>query len=146
MVKEQMTKIAIPLHDEWHGFSYETLWGEKIDNNIYKIDSIPFFANDISINDIIQVKIDKDKRLLYEKIISKGDYCTYRFFFDEDIEHKERSQYLDLLHEYGDTEYYEAKDLYTLSVSKRKVHELYKILNQLEKDEILDFEEGDCIL
>ncbi|SFV56747.1 hypothetical protein MNB_SV-3-837 [hydrothermal vent metagenome] len=145
MAEKQMNKIVISLHAEWHGFSSEILWGEKMDEDIYRIDSIPFFANDISLDDIVKVRIDKDKRLQYEKTISKGNYCTYRFFFDEDIKSKERKKYLDLLREYGDTEYYEAKNLYALSVSKQKVHELYKILNQLETDEVLNFEEGDCI-
>jgi len=141
-----MEKIIIHLSEDWHNFSSETLWGEKINIDIYKIDSIPFFAHSISLDDIVKVKLDKDKRLLYQKTISKGNHCTYRFLFDDDIESKERSKYLNLLHEYGDTEYYEEKDLYALSVSKQKVHELYKILNKLEKDEILDFEEGDCTL
>jgi hypothetical protein len=146
MAEKQINKIVVPLHEEWHGFSSETLWGEKVDADIYRIDSIPFFANGISLDDIVKVKTDKDKRLLYQKTISKGKNCTYRVFFNEDINPQERSKYLNLLHDYGDIEYYEEKDLYALSVLKQKVHELYKILVQFEKDKILDFEEGDCLL
>ncbi len=80
MAEKQINKIVVPLHKEWHGFSSETLWGEKVDADIYRIDSIPFFANGISFDDIVKVKTDKDKRLLYQKTISKGKNCTYRVF------------------------------------------------------------------
>ena len=146
MVEKQINKIVIPLHKKWHGFSSETLWGEKVDEDIYRIDSIPFFANGLSLNDLVKVKTDKDKRLLYEKTISKGGNCTYRFFFNQDIDSKKRNKYLKLLHNYGDIEYYKGKDLYALNLSKKQVHELYKILSRLEKEKILDFEEGDCLL
>ncbi|HHD78089.1 MAG TPA: DUF4265 domain-containing protein [Epsilonproteobacteria bacterium] len=142
-----MEKIHVPLNEDWHNFSVETLWGEKINKDVYKIASIPFFAKGISFDDLIKVKLDQDKKLFYDKHISKGDYCTYRFLFDDnDPDATSRRKYLDLLSSYGDMEYYDESDLYALSVPKKKVHELYKILNQLEKDEILDFEEGDCIL
>lgn len=146
MAEEQMNKIVVPLHEDWHGFSSETLWGEKIDRDIYRIDSIPFFAKGISFDDVVKVKTNKDNRLVYQKTILKGNYCTYRVVFDENINSKEKNKYLNLLQNYGDVEIYEEKDLYALSVPKKKVHELYKILSQLERDKILDFEEGDCKL
>ena len=52
-----MEKIIIHLSEDWHNFSSETLWGEKINIDIYKIDSIPFFAHSISLDDIVKVII-----------------------------------------------------------------------------------------
>ena len=141
-----MNKIVVPLHEEWHGFSSETLWGEKIDRDTYRIDSIPFFANGISLNDVVKVKNNEEKRLVYQKTISKGNNCTYRVVFDENINLQEKNKYLHLLQNYGDIEVFEEQGLYALNVPKQKVHELYKILSQLERDKILDFEEGDCML
>jgi len=146
MAEKQLEKIVVPLTEEWHGFSTETLWGEKVDEDIYRVDSIPFFANGISLDDIVKVQVDNNKRLLYQKTISKGENCTYRIFFDENTDLQEREKYLNLFHNYGDTEYYEHLDMYALSVPKQKVHELYKIFTQLEEEKKIDFEEGDCLL
>lgn len=146
MAEKQLSKIVVPLHEGWHGYSAETLWGEKVNADSFRIDSIPFFANNISRGDLVKANIDKDGRLLYQKTISKGENCTYRIFFDENIDLEEKIKYLTLFRNYGDIEYYKQLDLYALSVPKQKVHKLYKNLIQFEKDGKLDFEEGDCLL
>ncbi len=76
----------------------------------------------------------------------KSGNCTYRFLFTDSVLPNKRDKYLDLLHTHGETEYYQEKDLYSISVSKDKVGELYKILDKFEKDKILNFEEGDCVV
>jgi len=141
-----MEKIVIPLSKNWHGFSAETLWGAKIDTNLYKIVSVPFFANNISCGDIVEAHIDKnDKRLKYTKTISKGNNCTYRIVFADSIKPEDREKLIKLLKEYGEIEYYKEADLFAISVHKQKVDKLFKVLMQLEEDGLLDFEEGDCV-
>ena len=141
-----MEKIVIPLSNGWHGFSAETLWGTKIDTNFYKIDSIPFFANNISCGDIVEAHLDKnDKRLKYTRTVSKGSNCTYRIVFADNIKSDDREKYIKLLKEFGEIEYFKEAILFAISVHKQKVDKLFKILMQLEDDGFIDFEEGDCV-
>lgn len=71
--------------DNWHEYELETLWGERINVNLYKIISIPFFVKGISCGDIVGVT-NQAGVIKFTEINKRGGHSTYRIILNEDLD------------------------------------------------------------
>ena len=104
-VKQEMNsnyvKIEFQVVDEKE-VHIETLWAEKTGSNEYRLDNCPFFAYNVSYNDIIEAIPSEDGMLTFTKIIKKSGNRTIRIVFAEPvIENIESKKILDKLVELG---------------------------------------------
>lgn len=61
----------------WHGSATESVWVSSLGNSIYKLENSPFFAFDVSFQDVLIGKYDGDS-LIFDGISSRGGHSTYR--------------------------------------------------------------------
>jgi hypothetical protein len=48
-----------PLHNDWQGYSTESAWAEQVEDSLYRVRNVPFYAKGISIEDIVNMKAKK---------------------------------------------------------------------------------------
>jgi hypothetical protein len=66
-------------------FLWEGIWAEKVEDQSYIIDNIPFYAKGISVGDLVCAKTSENG-LVYEWTIEKSENSTVRaIVYDEDI-------------------------------------------------------------
>jgi hypothetical protein len=137
------TKVVIPFEDgEWHGKTAETIWVKKLNNNLYKVDNIPFLAYGISFGDIIDC-VEIDGRLVINSIITKSKYTTLRISFEDNVPFDSRKEYVSLISQYGELEYYDNMELYAFDTNdKSELNKVLTLLKELESKNILSYEEA----
>ena len=75
-------------NEESTSYKIESLWASK-EANYYKIDNIPFYVNNIALEDIINVEFDPEENALYfEELITPSGNSVVRIipFNESDIE------------------------------------------------------------
>jgi hypothetical protein len=89
-------KVTIVYKDIEDNIAEELVWCIKMDDN-YKVDNIPFYAPNLSLNDIISV--ENDKGILYlDDIIQESGHSTIQIIF---LEPEESENVLKKLEEFG---------------------------------------------
>src|SRR5690242_6552544 len=76
----QHVKILFRLEQDEDGYppaSAETLWAIKVDEDLYKLDNIPFFATGIAVDDIVLAKPEAGQ-LLYKEVVHPSGHSTFR--------------------------------------------------------------------
>jgi hypothetical protein len=76
-------KILIPYKIE-NEYFYESLWTISLGNDLYKLDNIPFFAKNISCDDICSVEI-VDGVYYFNDLIEESQNSTVRLIINNDI-------------------------------------------------------------
>lgn len=79
-------KILFDVVDDWHKNSTETVWAIANDDGTYSIENVPFFARDVSNQDVVSAKpmpefklANSDARVFeFCEVISRGGHSTYR--------------------------------------------------------------------
>ncbi|WP_068087758.1 DUF4265 domain-containing protein [Polycladidibacter stylochi] len=75
-------KMQIPLNpNDWHGFSYETLFVSKAGNGLYKVENTPFFARGVHYLDLVEARPAK-KALMFKGVSKRSGYSTYRIIVE----------------------------------------------------------------
>ncbi len=65
----------------------ETLWATSLGNDLYRLDNSPFFAYDVSWEDIVLAPPQTEHNYPhFEKVIKKSGNRTIRVFFDSPLE------------------------------------------------------------
>jgi Domain of unknown function (DUF4265) len=68
-------KVIVTYYDVEEKIAEESLWIDKLDNDEYQIKNIPFFAPNISYDDII--KVENDEGILYfEEVVKTSEHST----------------------------------------------------------------------
>lgn len=84
-----MKKIffKLTIKDGYPPVSEESIWGDKVEDNIFKIKNIPFYTKDVSFDDTVSV-IEKNENLYYKKTVKSSGNSTIRviFFSEEEID------------------------------------------------------------
>lgn len=68
-------KVIVTYYDVEEKIAEESLWIDSLDNDEYQIKNIPFFAPNISYDDIIKVEND-DGILYFEEIVRTSEHST----------------------------------------------------------------------
>ncbi|MCL2075789.1 MAG: DUF4265 domain-containing protein [Betaproteobacteria bacterium] len=82
--------------DDWPPFASEYLWATPLKDDLYKINNVPFFADDVSYSDVVRAK-SLGSRLTYLEVVFPSKNTTLRVFcFDAN----KRERFLDILEKY----------------------------------------------
>jgi hypothetical protein len=80
----------------------ETPWAAPVGANLYRLDNSPFFAYDVSWQDIIEAEPDEDGFLKFVRVVEKSGNRTIRIILDPPSDKSGASQrVLDTLIEMG---------------------------------------------
>lgn len=135
------TKYQIQLVYEFDGeFQVESVLAEK-EGEYFRIQSIPFFAPNIALNDLVSVEIEKDGALYFDKLIEASGHSTLQIvFFNE----KEISPTLETLQKLGCVWNGEALEtLVNVDIPKDVSYfPIKEYLDEGEKNELLSYKEA----
>ncbi len=73
-----LVKIAFALPPgEWHGYTVESVWAEPAAPGTWRISNTPFYARDVSFEDIVRTT-ERDGRMWFAGVVARGGHSTYR--------------------------------------------------------------------
>jgi len=134
-------KIKVFLEPNDWGYETEGLWAEKISEGKYKVRNSPFFAFDISNEDIVTTYI-KDGIVCFSKVIIRGGHSTYRIILKNKNEFE---SFWKPIQKAGCFYEFAEGSLYAIDVlPKADIDEVYSLLEEGEKQGVWEFEEGHC--
>jgi Domain of unknown function (DUF4265) len=117
---DQMTKLWIPLsqEDDWPPVGGENLWAAALGNSLYRLDSVPFFAQGMAVGDIVRATRDEKGEIQIQEIVESSGNCTIRLIvYAHGPYGSDRKRVLDLFERFGaDGEGMEAYNLVALNV------------------------------
>ena len=100
MIEENLTKIHIDLPNN-EDVGGESLWAEKLGNDLFRVRNIPFYAYGINFYDIVFAKSETEE--LKPSIIRIHEYSghkTLRVIFTDSSSNEERVNKLKELHKF----------------------------------------------
>ncbi|MEZ5499804.1 MAG: DUF4265 domain-containing protein [Steroidobacteraceae bacterium] len=132
------------------GGSPERLWAKRLpsDRAYFELRNSPFFAKGVSYMDVVEATEDPDcaGEFEYRRTLSNSGHSTYRILVPKKSESFAawwaRLASLECTYEYADEG---AKLLYAVDVPPAAdIFEVYKILEEGERQSIWVFDEGHC--
>ena len=145
---KSLVKVFFNLGDaDWHRYDTESAWAESVSSSRYRLRNTPFFAKNVSAEDVIFVK-EQDGVLVYESTSIAAGHSTYRILINKDLPSKHFEKYWKPLEKLGCT--YESADrektiLLAIDVPPfADIHEVYRLLDKGEEEGFWSFEEGHC--
>lgn len=131
----------------YEGETVESIWVKKIRGKRYEVCTIPYFAYNLSLGDIVQCGPDEDGiGLFVEQVLKKSSNRTVRVGFraDEGGRHPEAKRFKRFLQRH-DIEYdYDDVALFSMSVPSDEVYaKLQKQLKKISEDAQMIWEDGD---
>jgi hypothetical protein len=140
------TMVAF-LVGEGEGRFVERLHAIPLGGGVYVLDNSPFYAYDISYKDVFRA-VSEDGSLVFSEVVSRGGHSTYRIKLPVGCDHEYFSRHWSELDRLGCT--FEgssgnAQRLYAIDVPPDvNVFEVYRLLEERERDNVWTFEEGHC--
>ncbi|RSC80276.1 DUF4265 domain-containing protein [Acinetobacter haemolyticus] len=133
-------KIIVDYLDKNGSLSREIVWGKKFENDKYYIKNIPFFAPNISFDDLIEVD-NEEGSLYFNDLVEPSNNSTLRIIFFED-DSKSIYELLRKIESYlAEWEGLENKPYYAINVPKNVNYKVLK--NFLDEYEVFfDYEES----
>lgn len=123
----------------------ERLWAKPLSDGTFILDNSPFHAYGVSWQDVVYAELDQTGELVYTAVARRGGHSTYRIRLPKGTSHAYFLEIWPRLEAQGCT--YEgtgdAPRLYAIDMPPgSSVSDVYQILADLEKAQILEFEEG----
>ena len=81
------TKVTLVYKDLEDNIAEETLWAVPLENGLYQIDNIPFYAPNVSNKDIISIE-DDEGVLYFDDLIEASGHSTVQIIFFDDSKSK----------------------------------------------------------
>lgn len=132
-------KVIFTFYDSNGDIQEEKIWVEKISDIKYQVKNIPFFAPNISYNDIISV--EKDGDLYFDEIIETSEHSTIQIIFFKEEVIKDVIKQLELLH--CSWEGFENEKLLAIDVSPQTDYsKIIDFLDVLFQKGYLDYKES----
>lgn len=78
---EDRIKILFELKKDEDGYppaDVEQLWAEPLGNNLFKIDSVPFYVKGISCEDVVEASPDSEGELRFRSLVKPSGHNTLR--------------------------------------------------------------------
>ena len=89
----ELAKVEMRVEDDEGNVEVETPWVTPLGNNRYRLENSPFYAYNVSWEDIIEaVKEDTDGFPVFTKVLEKSGNRTVRVIFDPPVEEGNESQ------------------------------------------------------
>ncbi|WP_132517663.1 DUF4265 domain-containing protein [Rhizobium sp. BK376] len=135
---------------DWHGYSFELLGCQKLQDGLFRISACPFFVVGMSKGDIIECSLEQGQAV-FKRLVRKSGNSTFRFIFrrirDEgtDLRKDELFQLLSALRPIAEIsdDFRETFILYSVSTSPNNVREVYNQLVKFTDWDVIDYEEAD---
>jgi hypothetical protein len=136
-------RIALP-EDAWHGVEAEWAWGKQIEDSIYALRNVPFYAMGLSYDDRVKVN-DVDGTLYLLGVVSRGGHSTYRIFAKKGHENPRVQVLLKKLNALHCDIEVGTKGLIAVDVlPEADIHKVYAALEEGQRAGTIDFQEGHC--
>ena len=85
-----MRKLSFIVERDDSGYppvDVESIWVKSVVDNLYEVDSIPFFTREATVGDVILAREDESGDLWFQKIDQRSTHSLIRVvFFDHDCE------------------------------------------------------------
>lgn len=140
----ELERVVFELEaNSWHGFATERLWAERVGPGVYRILNVPFFAKDVSHEDIVSARVE-GSALVFAAIVTRGGHSTYRVLIENGPHNPRFKLRWRALEELGCTYEFTARLVAVDVPPSTHVHDVYKLLAAGEADGDWEFEEGHC--
>ena len=83
IIKNVKSKVTLVYRDVEDNIAEETIWAKPLENGLYQIDNIPFYAPNVSNKDIIAVE-DDEGVLYFDDLIEASGHSTIQIIFFDD--------------------------------------------------------------
>ncbi|HVX52441.1 MAG TPA: DUF4265 domain-containing protein [Chitinophagaceae bacterium] len=82
-----MVKLRIVLPEcSWHSFKAETVWATMLEDNLYRLENTPFFADNVSYHDIVFAWYDEERdALIVKSVQQRSGNSTFRIILADGI-------------------------------------------------------------
>ena len=141
---EGLVKITFHLEPSaWHGSSTESLWADLVGPDQYRLRNVPFYAFDVSYDDVVET-VEEAGQLVFAIVIRRGGHSTYRLLVNKP--HSDRFEsFWKPLAECGCTYEEGHRPLLAVDVpAEADIFEVYRRLEEGQLAEAWSFEEGHC--
>ena len=140
-------RFATEVQDGWPPVPYETLWAERAEANLYRIDNVPFFVYGIAYRDLVEVmpKAPEETVFWFHRVVRRSGHSTYRIMLRDSQNKTIFNVWWAKLGDIGCT--YESADGRLLAIDMPPhvdARAAYTILQDGCEQDIWDFEEGYC--
>lgn len=146
--EHSLVKVVFYLgRDQWHGFETESVWAERISDNLCRIRNSPFYASGVSFEDVVFVK-EQGGLLVFEAVSTASGHSTYRILVEKSVTKAEFEKYWLPLEKLGCS--YESADSGRMSLlavdvpPSVDVYKAYELFTLGEQSGVWGFEEGHC--
>ena len=136
-------RIALP-EDARYGVEAEWAWGELIEDSIYALRNVPFYAMGLSYDDRVKMN-DVEGTLWLQGVVSRGGHSRYRVFAKKGYENSRVQALLNKLNELHCDIEVGTKSLIAVDIlPEADIHKVYAVLEEAQHAGIIDFQEGHC--
>ena len=143
---DETIKIRIELAEGWHGYESEGIWCEPLKDGLYRVRNIPFYAYNISLDDIVSANIKEgDGRLFVDAINKPSGNHVYRCMVKRDESGNSQIHFdkINAMECFYETAIHGNFELFAIDVPRdADVNAVYDILEEGEADGSWDFEEA----
>ncbi len=73
----------LEIEEDWPPVAVENIWVEAVSDGHFRVDNLPFFAMDVSLDDIVAGRIDEDGRFAFERVVARAGAATVRLIVRE---------------------------------------------------------------
>jgi hypothetical protein len=74
--------IAVRLHDDVpNAVDWEQIWSTQVEENVFEVCCIPFFAYNIALGDLVTTSRQGSRKYAIEKVVEQSGHKTYRIWF-----------------------------------------------------------------
>jgi hypothetical protein len=140
-----MVKIRIALSEEnLAGAEAEWVWVEPQGDGTYVLKNAPFYANELSCEDIVRAE-PEEGHLAFKGVVRRGGHSTYRIYANVGRTTPDVIALLETLQSMPcDIERATDKLVGVDVLPEADVYKVYEILAESERAGIIDFQEGHC--
>jgi hypothetical protein len=138
-----LVKVVFKLDaSEWHQSATETLWAESVGGNCYRLKNVPFFAFEVSNQDVVFAE-ERERELHFKSVSSRGGHSTYRLRLLEKRTSERFAESWAPLQNLGCS--YEEGEVLAVDVPPTAdIYAVYSLLEAGENAKVWEFEEGHC--
>jgi hypothetical protein len=137
-------RIIVPVDEaEERGIETEIMWAERVTADTFRLNNSPFFAFDLSSQDVVRAE-KTPEGWHFREVVSRGGHSTYRVYLsdDRDLRDEDIQQAWQPIAQLGAT--YESANGHFFAVDippGKDVDAIYDWLDQGEAADIWTFEE-----
>lgn len=79
----RLTKVLVDLPNHWAEHRSESLWARKVGDDLYELQSVPFFAYDLNYRDVVRALSDRARvaEPVVREVVRRAGHTTLRVVF-----------------------------------------------------------------